>query len=52
LERPTEVQQFPEFRAGRQKSSGSLNEVDTFKVKSQMIYFQKGNSKLFDNENE
>jgi hypothetical protein len=40
LERPTEVQQFPEFRAGQKKSSGSPNEVDIFEVKSQLIYFQ------------
>jgi len=32
--------------------SGSLNEIDAFLVKSQLIYFGHGNSELQDNSNE
>jgi hypothetical protein len=44
MEQPTAVQWFPEFLdQADKKSSGSPNDVDTFKVNSQLIYFNTEN---------
>jgi hypothetical protein len=48
MERPTEVQRFPEFLEQADWwtfcPAALLDDVDTFKVKSQLIYFGHQNS--------